>query len=156
MARRGGGRSCAASGRNRYGLRSSRATAPVRSVGGRRDPDAPPGIGNAGRPAARVPGASAGEPPARVTRARRKAIRTKRLIFHHSCPGKQGITGRIRRSATISWSAVSGGNATEVYAFTFYSRQGAAILLELVGRAKAAPPLLGGGLGRDDRHNRRR
>jgi hypothetical protein len=47
----------------RQRLRAQRAGEEIRG--------APLGIGNAGRPAARVAGASSGEPPARVARARR-------------------------------------------------------------------------------------
>ena len=58
---------------------------------------APPGIGNARRPAARIAGASLGETLARVARARQKAIRPKYLRFLELRPGIQAITGRRRR-----------------------------------------------------------
>jgi hypothetical protein len=50
---------------------------------------APPGVGDAARPAARVAGASRGEAPARVARAREKGIRIKLLILLDSVSAKQ-------------------------------------------------------------------
>ena len=77
------------------------ATAPARSAGGRRDPGRAAwdwecrAAGRAGCRSFRWRTAP------RASRARRKAIRTKRLIFHHSCPGEQQIAARVRRSAMI-------------------------------------------------------
>ena len=93
----GGGKNCAASGRNRCGLRSIRSASAcalsgraVRS-GMRRLGLGMPG----GRP--RVAGISLGEAPARVACTRETRIRTKSLKFQNSRPGKQVITGWRRR-----------------------------------------------------------
>jgi len=58
---------------------------------------APHGVGDTGRPAARIAGSPLREAPARVTRARQKSIRVKLLRFLDSGFRKQVRTGRCRR-----------------------------------------------------------
>ena len=72
-------------------------TAPRVQRPGRKIGHAPLGIADAARPTAKIAGASLGETPARVARARQKEIRVNRLKFFNSLSGKQEITGTIRR-----------------------------------------------------------
>ena len=100
---------------------------------------APPGIGNAARPAARVAGASLGEAPARVARATQRGIRSKLLRFLNSWPGEQVITGRIGgdfRHGGPMESASERGNPNMCVLDMFWSRRLSAPGQDFVGRVK--------------------
>ena len=125
MAAIGGGKSCSARSRNRCSLRPSRSNSACAPGGRAARSVAPPGIGDAARPAAWVAGASF---RARL-RAGQQGIRIKQLIFLDSESGKQRMTRRQRRIGNgfgqTRHSRPKGGSASIICSW-YVPHQGAA------------------------------